>query len=179
MIDVSRVLKGIVALSWLGTIGATFPVAQSLRGNFRTTSPNFVAQGTLRPVDGASAAAPVRLDTLSGVILVTSATCNACRANGDNWLKLTADMHARFPGLAVLAVHAPKTAPGVAGVSEAMRSAIPEYQLVTGGVEGSLDVHFLPATVLLQHGRIVSVTDGVLGPRRESRILRTFAAGAR
>lgn len=166
----------LVGAAWLAAVAALVPVAKAHRGDFRIDAPGLSARGVLTPL--VATAAPIHLDTATLVVLVYSATCPACQANTDNWLRLRADLRERRPGLPVVVIPAPQDSIARPELPVALRAAFPEFRLASATVR-DLGVTVLPATVLIERGRVVSITNGIVGPQRRQRFASSVAKEAR
>jgi len=166
----------VVGAAWLAAAASLVPVANALRGEFRIDAPAIAARGLLTPL--AANSQSIRLDTATLVVLVYSATCPACQANTDNWLRLRATLREQNPGLPVIVIPAPQDSIVRPELPEALRNAFPEYRLTSGTVR-DLGVDVLPSTVLVERGRVVSITNGIVGPHRRDRFAATVRTEAR
>jgi hypothetical protein len=170
MIGRPRASHIVIGTAWLAAAASLVPVAKALRGDFRVEAPAIAAKGVLTPL--ASSASPIRLDTATLVVLVYSATCPACQANTDNWLRLRATLREQNPGLPVVVIPAPQDSMVRPELPEALRNAFPEYRLTSGTVR-DLGIEVLPATIFVERGRVVSITNGIVGPHRRDRFAAT------
>ena len=163
-----------IGLAWTGVVASSVPVVHALRGEFRTESPAARAAGIVVPLDSVARPGAIRLDTATALIFVYSATGTAWLANTVNWLSLQADMRARHPAVSVFAVSSPQDSAWRPGLPASLGQVLAEYRTTSGDVQKNFGVSLLPATIVLQKGRVMRITYGIVGPRRRARLVALF-----
>lgn len=166
----TQVLLGAAVVALVGF--GVFRFATGFTGNFQWTRQSRGASGSAIALD--APANTFRLDTSTAIVLVTSATCSACQANTDNWLRLVAAT-SKDSGIRILAIAAPASRDGSGQLPMTLRGVIPEYRLVQGTVDSALGVTMIPATVRIERGRVTEVVQGILGPRRLNQFVTRLA----
>ena len=175
-VKMSRWPKVFVALCWASGLLVVPKLWEAARATFETdTTPFEATKELLTPKSGVGPT--VRLDTLSGIVLVYSAQCTACKSNTDNWVRLVAETRQRAPGTPIYLVAAPPDSLARTSVSPWLASVFTEYLLPGTVVDSALGVSFLPSTVILRHGTVVRRVNGILGPRRREAALRDLTTG--
>lgn len=167
--------KAFVVLCWSTVLLALPRLYEGVRATFDTDTTPFPAKAVLVPKTGSGQA--VRLDTLSGLVLVYNAQCTACTSNTDNWVRLVADLRVRAPNVPIYLVAAPHDSMGRTSISPWLSGVFPEYLLPSAVVDSALGVTLLPATVVVERGSVVRRATGILGPKRREAILLAFAPG--
>lgn len=165
--------KVFVALCWSTVLLALPKLYEGVRATFDTDTRPFPAKAVLVPKAGGGQA--VRLDTLSGLVLVYNAQCTACQSNTDNWVRLVADLRVHSPNMPIYLVAAPHDSMGRTSISPWLSNVFPEYLLPSTVVDSALGVTLLPATVVVKRGRVVRRMTGILGPRRREAVLLALA----
>lgn len=162
-------------LCW-STVLLVFPkLWEGVRATFDTDTTPFPAKAVLTPKTGIGEA--VRLDTLSGLVLVYNAQCTACKSNTDNWVRLVVDLRDRSPNTPVYLVAAPPDSMERTSISPWLSGVFPEYLLPGTVVDSALGVTLLPSTVVVKRGLVVRRMNGILGPKRREAALLALTAG--
>lgn len=174
-VRISWVTKVFVVLCW-STVLLVFPkLWEGVRATFDTDTTPFPAKAVLTPKTGIGEA--VRLDTLSGLVLVYNAQCTACKSNTDNWVRLVVDLRDRSPNTPVYLVAAPPDSMERTSISPWLSGVFPEYLLPGTVVDSALGVTLLPSTVVVKRGLVVRRMNGILGPKRREAALLALTAG--